>query len=167
MSQTPSAIVEAAALFEQYGRGLYRFARVLLHKPEDAEDVVQTAFVRLMEHLARGGDRRNLRAWLFTVTAHLARDHVRVRRRWVPWDEVSEQRMAVPAALDLRDPQEQFLAAARRLAPRDRLLLALKAEGLSYREIAEAARIRPTSVGQLLARALARWRRARETVTIS
>jgi DNA-directed RNA polymerase specialized sigma24 family protein len=47
------------------------------------------------------------------------------------------------------------------------LLLALKAQGLSYREIADVARIRPTSVGQLLARAVARWRRAREAVSIT
>jgi RNA polymerase sigma-70 factor, ECF subfamily len=167
MRETPTASAETAALFEQHGPGLYRFARVLLHKPEDAEDVVQTAFVRLMEHLARGGNRDNLRGWLFTVAAHLARDHMRLRRRWVAWDEAAEAIQAAPAELDLRDPQEQFLAAARALAPRDRLLLALRAEGLSYREIAAAARIRPTSVGQLLARAVARWRRARDLVAVS
>jgi DNA-directed RNA polymerase specialized sigma24 family protein len=45
------------------------------------------------------------------------------------------------------------------LPPRDRLLLALRAHGLSYREIATAAAIRPASVGRLLARALDRWTR--------
>jgi RNA polymerase sigma-70 factor (ECF subfamily) len=129
--------------------------------------MVQAAFVRLIEHLGRGGARTNLRAWLFTVTAHLARDHVRLRRRWVPWESALQLEPAGPGELDLRDPQEQFLAAARRLAPRDRLLLALKAQGLSYREIAEVARIRPTSVGQSLARAVTRWRRAREAVSIT
>jgi RNA polymerase sigma-70 factor (ECF subfamily) len=167
MNETPSATLEAAILFEQCGPGLYRLARVLLHKAEDAEDVVQTAFVRLIEHLGRGGDRTNLRAWLFTVAAHLARDQVRLRRRWVPWDNTPRIEPAAPGELDLRDPEEQFLAAARRLAPRDRLLLALKAQGLSYREIAEVARIQPASVGQLLARAVARWRRAREAVSIT
>ena len=45
--------------------------------------------------------------------------------------------------------------ALRRLSDRDRLLLALRAQELSYRDIAVAARIRPSSVGRLLARA--RW----------
>jgi RNA polymerase sigma-70 factor (ECF subfamily) len=153
-------------LFEQHHAALYRFARVLLHQPEDAEDVVQVAFVRLMEHLARGGDQTNLRAWLFTVTANLARDRIRARRRWMPWDDVPEPRVAAETMLDSHDPQREFLATAHRLAPRDRLLLALRAQGLSYREIAEAAHIRPASVGQLLARALARWKRAREGMSV-
>lgn len=156
---------EIERLFEQHSPALYRFARVLLHQPEDAEDVVQMAFVRLMEHLARGGDRTNLRAWLFTVTANLARDRIRARRRWMPWDGMDEPRVAAETTFDLRDPQREFLAIAHRLAPRDRLLLALRAQGLSYREIAEAAHIRPASVGQLLARALARWKEAREEMS--
>jgi RNA polymerase sigma-70 factor (ECF subfamily) len=158
--------VEAGALFEQHGAALYRFARVLLHQQEDAEDVVQSTFMRLIQHLRRGGDRSNLRAWLFTVAANLARDRIRGRSRWVPWEAADEPRIGADLALSLADPQGEFLAAAHRLAPRDRMLLALRAQGLSYREIAEAAHIRLASVGQLLARALARWRRARETTAI-
>jgi len=49
-----------------------------------------------------------------------------------------------------------------RLPERDRLLLLLRAQGLSYREIADAARIRPASVGRLLARAVDRWAASRK-----
>ena len=157
--------IDAARLFEEHGPALYRFARVLLRNSEDAEDVVQSVFVRLIQHLAANRDRSNLRAWLFTVAANLARDRMRLRRRWAPWESAAEP--IAPSALAVTDPHEQFLAAARTLASRDRLLLALRAQGLSYREIAEAANIRPTSVGQSLARALERWRRAREAITIS
>jgi DNA-directed RNA polymerase specialized sigma24 family protein len=45
------------------------------------------------------------------------------------------------------------------LPARDRLLLSLRAQGFSYRDIAAAARIREQSVGRLLARALDRWKR--------
>ena len=153
---------ETERLFEQHSPALYRFARVLLQQQADAEDVVQAAFVKLIEHLARGGDRSNLRAWLFTVTANLARDRIRARRRWMPWEGVEEPRVAAETTLSTNDPEREFLAIAHQLAPRDRMLLALRAQGFSYREIAEAAHIRPASVGQLLARALARWRKARE-----
>jgi RNA polymerase sigma-70 factor (ECF subfamily) len=158
--------VDAARLFEQYGPSLYRFARVLLHNSADAEDVVQSAFLRLIQHLQANRDRTNVRAWLFTVAANLARDRMRLRRRWAPWDSAAGE----PITLELapqENPYAQFLAAAAKLAPRDRLLLALRAQGLSYREIAEAANVRATSVGRLLARALERWRRARETIAIS
>jgi RNA polymerase sigma-70 factor (ECF subfamily) len=169
MIESPPAMAEeAAALFELHGAALFRFARVLLHHSEDAEDVVQTAFLRLMEHLARGGDRSNLKAWLFTVAANLSRDRLRGRRRWLPWTSELDVGPAVTdPLLETGDPQQMFLAAARRLSPRDRLLLALRTQGLSYREIAHAAGIRPASVGQLLARALARWRREREAIRMT
>jgi DNA-directed RNA polymerase specialized sigma24 family protein len=46
-----------------------------------------------------------------------------------------------------------------RLAPRDRLLLTLYAEGLPYRGIAESMGLREASVGKLLARAIQRLTR--------
>ena len=167
VESVPAKPPDAEVLFATHSAALYRFARVLLHHSEDAEDVVQSAFVRLVEHLARGGDANNLRAWLFTVTANLARDRMRVRKRWLSWDAAPLGRLWTAPELDTRDPEQQFLAAARRLPPRDRLLLALRAQGLSYREIAEAADIRISSVGQLLARAVARWRRERDTHSIT
>ena len=157
---------ETERLFEQHSAALYRFARVLLHQPEDAEDVVQVAFVKLIEHLSRGGDRTNLRAWLFTVTANLARDRIRARRRWMPWEDAEEPRVPAETTLAAADPQREFLTIAYTLAPRDRMLLALRAQGLSYREIADAAQIKPSSVGQLLARALSKWKKARETMRV-
>jgi DNA-directed RNA polymerase specialized sigma24 family protein len=53
------------------------------------------------------------------------------------------------------------------LEPRDRLLLALRAQGLSYREIASAAKLKPESVGRLLARAVDRWSAANVRVLTS
>ena len=168
MTESPPAVgTDAAVLFDQHGASLYRFARVLLRHSEDAEDVVQTAFVRLIEHLERNGDASNLRAWLFTVTANLARDRMRRRRRWLPWAAAPGREPAAAPELDTRDPQRQFLAALEQLASRDRLLLALRAQGLSYREIARIADVQPTSVGQLLARALARWREAHDATSIT
>ncbi len=156
----------ATRLFGEYGADLYRFARVLLHGDEDAQDAVQTAFVRLIEHLARDGDRSNLRAWLFTVTANACRDQLRSRRRWIPWAHEHERALVTaPPEPDTAPDTRAALALLGRLPARDRLLLGLRAQGLSYREIAAAAGVRETSVGQLLARAAARWRRARATVT--
>ena len=152
---------EALALFEAHGTALFRFARVFVRESADAEDVVQTTFVRLLDHLARGGSRANLKAWLFTVAANLCRDRLRTRRRWLPWQPEHDRLMTTPAEVDVRDPEALFLATVSALAPRDRLLLALKAQGLSYREIAAASGIRPSSVGRLLARAMARWHRER------
>ena len=147
----------AQDLFERHGVAVYRFATVLLHHHQDAEDVVQETFLKLVRHLDVGGGTSNLRGWLFTVAAHAARDRQRRRARWIPWARVHDPAVA-PAALPDEDGQRRAAREAlHRLPERDRLLLALRAQELSYRDIAVAAGIRPSSVGRLLARALDRW----------
>lgn len=151
---------DVLALFEEHGAAVYRFALVLLRHPEDAEDVVQEAFLKLLDHARAGRDATNLRGWLFTVAANACRDRMRRRTRWIPWASGHEPAVAPPSLPD----EDGRLQAARRalsqLSRRDRMLVVLRAQGLSYRDIAAAARVRPVSVGRLLARALARWERA-------
>ena len=160
-----SAPDETLALFRAHGASLYRFARAVLREPQDAEDVVQTAFVRLLHHLRNGGDRSNLAGWLFTVAANLCRDQLRRRTRWLPWLPEHDRLMTAPPDVQAADPEQLFLETIRTLRPRDRMLLALRAQGLSYRQIAAATGIRETSVGRLLARAMARWQRARAAMS--
>ena len=154
---------EALDLFNQHGGAIYRFCRVTLGRADEADDVVQEAFLKLLQHLERQGDRSNLRAWLFTVAANACRDRLRWRGRWLPWRVELDTRVveAVADRADLRDAR----AALRALAPRDRLLLSLRAQGLSYREMATAAGIREASGGRLLARALDRWKTRVERAT--
>ena len=142
-------------LFDEHAGGLYRLARAMLHEPDAAQDVVQDTFVKLIAHLDGGGALPNARGWLYTVAAHACRDRQRGRSRWLPWIAERDVRPANDGP-DRRDGADAVLAAIRGLAARDRLLVLLRAQGLSYREIADAARIRDTSVGQLLVRALKR-----------
>jgi RNA polymerase sigma-70 factor (ECF subfamily) len=155
---------ETLQLFEEHGAALFRFCRSLLHHTGDAEDVVQETFLKLLHHLQHSGDRRNLKSWLFTVAANACRDRTRWRLRWLPWNAERDERTVDPVdpAGDVRrepDTTERARSAFRALSRRDRLLLSLRAQGLSYRDIAVASGIREQSVGRLLARALDRWRK--------
>jgi RNA polymerase sigma-70 factor (ECF subfamily) len=154
---------EVLRLFGDHGSSLYRFCRGALGGADDAEDIVQDTFVKLLQHLQGGGNRSNLRAWLFTVAANACRDRARWRLRWVPWREELGERPD-PKILEPDQPPDlrRAQAAMRALVARDRLLLSLRAQGLSYRDIAAAAGIREASVGRLLARAVDRWRRGVE-----
>ena len=149
---------EVLRLFGEYGAGLYRFCQSTLGGAGDAEDVVQETFLKLLQHLRAGGDRANLKSWLFTVASNGCRDRMRWRVRWLPWTPEHDTRTVQP--LDEAPDVRRARIALRRLKPRDRLLLALRAQGLSYREIAAAARIHEASVGRLLSRAMGRWKRA-------
>jgi RNA polymerase sigma-70 factor, ECF subfamily len=153
----------AQRLFEEHGAAVYRFALVLVRHHQDAEDVVQETFMKVLQHLQASGDTTNIRGWLFTVAANAARDRQRRRMRWLPWTPAND---AIVGPAPLRDEDGRIRAlkeSIRHLTDRDRLLLALRAQGLSYREIASAAGVNPTSVGQFLARAVERWSQAMET----
>jgi len=163
---SPSTAVDPQAetlrLFQEHGPGLIRFCRGVLRHAGDAEDVVQETFLKLLDHLQHGGDRRNLKSWLFTVAANACRDRTRWRLRWLPWNAERDDRAVEPIDDEVRlKPDTTAVArrAFRALAPRDRLLLSLRAQGLSYKDIAVASGIREQSVGRLLARALDRWRK--------
>jgi len=163
-STTLDPQAETLRLFQEHGAALYRFCRSVLRHTGDAEDVVQETFLKLLHHLQHDGDARNLKSWLFTVAANGCRDRTRWRLRWLPWNAERDDRPVDPIDDEVRLKPDTTQAgrarkAFRALAPRDRLLLSLRAQGLSYKDIAAASGIREQSVGRLLARALDRWRK--------
>jgi RNA polymerase sigma-70 factor, ECF subfamily len=143
-----------------YGR-LVRAMRRRLGDGDDAEDVVQEAFVRLVEADEGDGRPDNAAAWLFRVAGRLASD----RRR----GEERRARIARGLALDTGEgaapdgaiERAETIAVVREvlgsLGERDRQLLLLHHSGLSYREIAERIAVAPASVGSLLTRAHRRF----------
>jgi RNA polymerase sigma-70 factor (ECF subfamily) len=142
-------------LFDAHAAGLYRLALAMLREADEAQDVVQDTFIRLIAHVEAGRPLDQVRGWLYTVAAHACRDRQRRLHRWLPWIAERDRRLSGDRA-DAHDGEEAVLRAIRVLPPRERLLVALRAQGLSYQEIAAAAGIQPVSVGRLLARALDR-----------
>jgi RNA polymerase sigma-70 factor, ECF subfamily len=148
-------------LFHLHGDAIFRFAMLMLGRRHDAEDVVQDTFLRLMRHVTAARPLPNARGWIYTVAAHACRDRQRAARRWIAWSPERDLRTS-SAQPDAVDNEAPVRTALRRLSTRDRLLVTLRAEGLSYSEIAEAAGLRGTSVGRILARAVARLARELE-----
>ena len=69
MSETSDA---AREIFDSHGGAVYRFAVVLMRHHQDAEDILQETFLKLLRHLEGGGDLSNVRGWLFAVAANAA-----------------------------------------------------------------------------------------------
>ena len=152
-AETPATTV--AALFDLHSSGLYRLSLAMLREPAAAQDVVQDTFARLIVQIQAHGPLSNARGWLYTVAAHGCRDRQRRLGRWLPWSRERDTRHAVETP-DRFEDKQAVVCAIRSLGSRDRLLIALRAQGLSYQEIGDAAGIRHSSVGRLLTRALDR-----------
>src|SRR5258708_15659 len=72
---------EVIQLFDDARTALRRYMILLGTSPEDADDGVQEAFLRLHKHLESGRERGNLRGWLFQVAKNLVRD--RRKSAWI------------------------------------------------------------------------------------
>ena len=67
-------------LFKRYQSSVYRFACYLTHNPNQAEDLFQEVWLRVVKHLPGTNDVRDFRAWIFRITTNLHRDEIRKRR---------------------------------------------------------------------------------------
>ena len=138
----------------------YNLARWLTRKPDDAEDMVQEAYLRAFKFFdaLRGADSR---AWLLTIvrnTCYTWLQQNRPRDLAAPFDEdihSGESASADPATLVLKSASHQMLKGALEELPTEfREVVVLRdLEGFSYKEIAEIAKIPPGTVMSRLARA--------------
>ena len=152
-------------IYEEVFPPLFRYCVRLTGDADQAEDVTQEAFVRLLDRNVEGHPAA-LRVWLFKVATHLIRDRYRVaenRRRLLETYPVAPTAPQDPGdAMETAQAVGGVRAALERLPERDRTMLLMREEGFSYREIAEAAEVQASSVGTLLARAQKRFLEAYE-----
>jgi RNA polymerase sigma factor (sigma-70 family) len=78
MPETKKALVER--LFTQNGGALQAFFRKRLRQPQDAGDLAQEVYVRMLR-LSDAGNIRHPEAYLYTVASNLAREHRVLERR--------------------------------------------------------------------------------------
>jgi RNA polymerase sigma-70 factor (ECF subfamily) len=168
-SQVASSLeIEVVELFEELRDRLLRYLLVLGLSVHDGEEIIQESFLLLFQHLRQGKSRQNLRGWIFRVARNLAlkqraANQLRLRRM-VDLDESFPEHIdANPNPEEQarsRQRQKRLLAVVRALPEQDQSCLSMRAEGLRYREIAEALGISLGSVAASLARSLERLGRA-------
>jgi RNA polymerase sigma-70 factor (ECF subfamily) len=141
----------------------HNLARWLLRNEQDAQDVVQEAYLRAFKSFG-GFHGSNGRSWLLTIvrnTSYTLLKKNRVVDLTTTFDEeihASGHESASPATiLEHAEDAELIRAAMDELPAEFREILALRhQEGLSYKEIADIAQIPPGTVMSRLARARAK-----------
>jgi RNA polymerase sigma-70 factor (ECF subfamily) len=158
-------------LVERHSRALFKLGYRMTGNEQDAEDVVQEAFLKAYRSLDQFEDRSQVGSWLYRIAANCAFDVLRKRqRRDNRHDSLDEEdapelhsdgpgpeRLALGA-----DVQRHMEAALERMSPRERAAFVLRHfEGRSVKEIELALGIDTTSVKQSVCRAV---RKAREVL---
>ncbi len=68
-------------LFERHRPLVYRFAYQMTSRRDDAEDIVQEAFVRAYQNLHRYRDEAKFTTWLLRIVTNLCTDQARMSQR--------------------------------------------------------------------------------------
>ena len=179
LSRLASDACEATTLYQELRKPLLRYLAGLGLSADEAQDIVQEAFLTLHKCLAERGslrragskthpgktgpdgapDSQNIRSWLFRVAHNRARNHQQSysQRMREPldaaFDAASKESTPEQAALE-REKFRRMDKAVRALAVQERECLMLRAEGLRYREIGEVLGIPTSTVADLVERAI-------------
>jgi len=173
VSSEPTALeAEVVALFDQLQDRLLRYLLSTGMTAPDGEEIVQEVFLALFRHLQLGRSRRNLRAWVFQVAHNLAIKHSIAKRRdrqnlvdsdAGPSEEEFVDRAPNPEDQLTRNQRQLHLQRILKALPeQDQRCLSLRAEGLTYREIAGILDMSLGAVAISLGRSVARFVRAEE-----
>lgn len=180
-----------AALVARHGGALVRFARTFVRSEAAAEEVVQDAWVAVLDALDRFEGRSSLKTWLFRIVANRAKTRLERDGRTVPFsalgpeEEQGDLRGLDPERFDARghwsdpvggwteeDPERLALRAETRtvledavaaLPPGQRAVLVLRdVEGLEADEVCTLLDLTDSNQRVLLHRARTRVRLAIE-----
>lgn len=110
----PQALTELIMSQQHY---VYSIAMSVLHQPEDAADLTQEAFMRLMRVLPQYSGESRFTTWLYRLVVNMCRDELRRRGRQVP--------LIAP----MEDGEEQTLDPVSTIADDDRSVDPLRALG--------------------------------------
>ena len=160
----PALEVEILTLFDSLRAPLLRYSISFGLSVTDGEDIIQETFLALFDHLRKNRSRANLRGWVFRVTHNLALKRRRRHRNqftlisaddYQPETYFSKELNPEQVAI-LGERQAQLLTIYKALSENDQHCLQLRAEGLTYREIAHVMGVSLGTVSNLLGRSLSR-----------
>src|SRR5215468_10309780 len=150
---------EVTALYRELNKPLLRYLVCLGLTSDEAQDVVQDAFLILQRHFASGGDQENIRGWLFRVAHNLALNRkTSYHRRFgetldggkdFPAEDATPEQVVLE-----KEKLRRFAAAIKLLTKSERECLLLRAGGLRYREMGEVLGIATSTVGDTVERAM-------------
>jgi RNA polymerase sigma-70 factor (ECF subfamily) len=150
---------EVTTLYRELRKPLLRYLVCLGLSSDEAQDVVQEAFVSLQRHLASGRTQENIRGWLFRVAHNQARNRQNsYHRRFgevLDGETCSLVEEVTPEQMVLEKEKFRRLAQAiGLLTESERECLLLRAGGLRYREIGEVLGMATSTVGDTVERAI-------------
>jgi RNA polymerase sigma factor (sigma-70 family) len=153
-SERHEAVPELEAVFRlHYGRITKLIARIT-NDPGRAEELAVEVFLRWKSN--KTDDDRAISGWLSRTAVHLALDEVRRQDRRGRLGHFGIRIWVQPNPEEIyhsEDQRARVVGVLARLKSRDAVILTLRAQGMSYEELAAVLSIKTASIGKLVSRA--------------
>jgi RNA polymerase sigma-70 factor (ECF subfamily) len=153
-----SAAQDFETIFVEQWSRVYGVVFRLVGDRVEAEDLALETFWQLYRNPPAKRD--NLNGWLYRVAVNLGLNALRARKRRARYEEEAgslafdTNRGAEPEyEVERAERRREVQVVLSRMKPRSAKLLVLRHSGLSYKELAAAVKVKPSSVGKSLARA--------------
>lgn len=153
-------------LFEKYYLTVYSLAYKWCGVKEDAEDIAQEVFVKLVRKLDTFAQKSSFKTWLYRIVINTAKDFDRKRTSKQTHEAtfVLEQHLHNPAGLENKQLESGRLLAAIDKLPfkQKEAILLVFGEGLSHKETSQALGCAETTVSWRIFQAKKRLKKSLE-----
>ena len=140
-------------ILSEYKEQMYWHIRKIVHSHDEADDAVQTTFIKTWQNLSKFNRDSKLSTWLYRIATNEALQLLRKRKPNVPIDDMILSQIEKSASsideLDGEEIEKKLNQAILQLPNKQRLVFNMKYfDEMKYQEISE---ILETSVGALKA----------------
>jgi RNA polymerase sigma-70 factor, ECF subfamily len=135
--------IDIEEIYNQFYRDVYHFAIYFTNNKNEAEDITQETFIKIMRNLPKLNDPSKLKVWILTIAKHTAIDYKR-KQRAIPFlpeyfrNEKSTEQTPEEHAVS-QDDWECIQGALLKIKPHYRSLIILR--GLKEFSVQETAEI--------------------------
>jgi RNA polymerase sigma-70 factor (ECF subfamily) len=167
-------------LVERHSRNLFRLAYRMTGNQQDAEDVVQDAFLRAFRQLSKFDERASFGTWLYRIAANCSLDLIRARKRRSEQqesaaDDTPDRMQLVPDHAPPPDRlalsgevQRRVAEALDQLSEMERTAFVLRHyEGMCIEDISQTLGVQPNAAKHSVFRAVQKLRRVLEPLVSS
>ena len=147
-------------MVERYSKKLYYLCLKMLQNERDAEDTVQTVFLKAYMNLSKFEEKSSISTWLYRIGVNVCTDMLRKRKKETATSlyatgtddeefalEIPDEKENVEKKVLEKERKEALYQAINTLKPKQKELIVLRdIEGLSYEEIAEILKMNTGTV---------------------
>jgi RNA polymerase sigma-70 factor (ECF subfamily) len=133
---------------------MFCVALKMIHDKDAVNDILQDVFSFYYQKLQNGHIILQPKSWLFKATINKCIDYSRFRNRYTSIENIGPLITKEDENDKQHDAKKMITLALSKLRSREKTMILLYGEGMSYKEISEITQIKFSSVGKMLSRTI-------------